>query len=158
MTTRRAAGFGSPLLAALVAAVTVPASNAWASARALDGDDVLLDGQDYRIMAVDTPEPGQVCKDGSGVDYDCGAKAKAALESILVGRSVRCVSIKRDRKRAIANCLVGDLDVATALVRSGWGLVRRDFIADSATAREAVEVAVGKPNIEPEARDARSKP
>jgi hypothetical protein len=75
---------------------------------------------------VDAFEPGQICKDNQGADYDCGARAKQALEEIIGNQPVQCEPFKgQDRK--FSRCSAGNVDLEVAIVRAGWAFPRRDF-------------------------------
>ena len=91
-----------------------------------DGDDIIIDGRDHRFVTVDAFEPGQTCKDGQGLEYDCGARAKHTLETIVGKQPVECQEFKEgDRK--FSRCRAGNVDLEIALVRAGWAFPRRDF-------------------------------
>jgi succinoglycan biosynthesis protein ExoI len=49
--------------------------------RIVDGDTLAVDGMPERIRlyGIDAPEDGQFCFDLQRVEYDCGARASAAL-------------------------------------------------------------------------------
>lgn len=96
---------------------------------ALDGDDIIIDGQDYRLEGVDAFEGNQVCEIAQRV-WRCGDQAKAALAAIIEGRTVACIPTgKRHRNRLIANCTADGLDVEAEMVRRGWVVVRPDFLS-----------------------------
>jgi endonuclease YncB( thermonuclease family) len=117
---------------------------------AYDGDDIMIEGQDYRLEAVDAVEDYQRCEDADGLTYHCGAAAKVALQAILGGRDVQCTKTGRKHgKRLIANCRAGDLDVEAEIVRVGWAHVRPDFIPRKAA--RITELCA----IEAEARDSK---
>lgn len=123
---RRFAASGIISIAALLTA-EFPAA---AEAIALDGDDLIIDGQDYRLEGIDAFEGSQGCQSASGQIHRCGEEAKAALAGVINGRSVACIPTgKRHRNRLIANCTAGDLDIEAEMVRSGWAFVRPDFLS-----------------------------
>ena len=102
---------------------------------ALDGDDIIINGQDYRLEGVDAFEGNQVCRTTDGQAELCGDRASAALAAILAERQVTCTPTgKRHRKRLIANCTAAGLDVEAELVRSGWAFVRPDFLSPARAA------------------------
>lgn len=104
-------------------------------ATAHDGDDLLINGQDYRLSGIDAFESGQTCNSGTEVAIDCGSKAKEALSIIVEGKQVTCRDIgERAGKRVVAICSVARLDIQEEMVRIGWAFVRPDF-AGSRTAR-----------------------
>lgn len=121
---------GSHLIGlSLLAVVALTISHgAFAASSVKDGDDVVIDDKDYRVLGVDAFEEGQSCQDDKGQAYDCGVKAKAALESFVGGRPIECVVTKPKDGRLIANCTTGGEDIGTAIIRSGWGFTRRDFL------------------------------
>jgi endonuclease YncB( thermonuclease family) len=101
-------------------------ANVLADTQVKDGDDIIIDGQDYRFVTVDAFEQHQTCKDDKGSDYDCGARAKKALEEIIGNQLVQCQSFKGD-DRKISRCSAGNVDLEVAIVRAGWAFPRRDF-------------------------------
>ena len=70
-----------------------------------DGDDIIIDGQDYRFVTVDAFEPDQICSDERGADYDCGTRAKNALQELIGTQSVVCEPLK-DTDRKYSRCRV----------------------------------------------------
>ena len=115
-----------------VALALIPiASVASADVVVHDGDDIIIDGRGFRLERVDAFELGQKCSNSQGSLYDCGARAKAALKSILRRPNVKCVARgKKSGKVLIANCLAGGQNVEEVLIRSGWALVRPDLISN----------------------------
>jgi endonuclease YncB( thermonuclease family) len=103
---------------------------------ALDGDDIIIDGQDYRLEGVDAFEGSQVCEIVQGQVSPCGDQARAALAAIISGRTVICSPTgKRHRDRLIANCTADGLDIEAEMVRRGWVLVRPDFLSPKRAAQ-----------------------
>ena len=92
----------------------------------IDGDDLLLDGNDNRLSGIDAFEKDQHC--GA---VACGVEAQKMLASIVAGKEVTCQDTgKRDGQRIIALCSVGELDIQEQMVMSGWALTRPDFAGD----------------------------
>lgn len=132
------------IAAGLCAAAALPAL---AEPMALDGDDIIINGQDYRLEGVDAFEGNQVCRASDGQVQLCGRQAKAALSALLAGAHVTCVPTgKRHKTRLIANCSAGGLDVEAELVRSGWALVRPDFLSPARAAELCAIEAQAKAN------------
>lgn len=129
--------------------LTLLATDASAEALVKDGDDLIIEGQDYRLFGVDAFEEGQICKDDAHQEYDCGKRAKAALEQLIEGKSVRCTKVYKRGKRDIANCVANDVDVGLALIREGWAFTRPDFLKQ----RPAREIELC--SAEKEAREAK---
>jgi endonuclease YncB( thermonuclease family) len=89
-------------------------------AKVIDGDTLWVDRTKIRLCGIDAPERN---KPG-------GSEATRYLKTITKGRDVRCVVVGsgtpcdgRSRRtsydRIIAQCFVGDADLAASLVRSG---------------------------------------
>jgi endonuclease YncB( thermonuclease family) len=85
-----------------------------------DGDTFDLAGVRIRLCGIDAPERGEA---GSSA-------ATAALRAIVSGQSVRCIQVgggtacdgrsaPTNRGRVVAQCFVGDQDIAASLVRNG---------------------------------------
>ncbi len=106
-----------------------------AETAAFDGDDIIIDGQDYRLEGVDAFEGNQTCEIAHGQPSPCGDRAKRALAAIIEGRTVICIPTgKRHGDRLIANCTTEGLDIEAELVRRGWAFVRPDFISSDRAA------------------------
>ncbi len=87
-----------------------------------DGDSLVVLSDDreieVRLAEVDAPESGQ----------PYGHRAKQALSALVFGKSVRLVPTDRDRYgRTVGRIFVGDVDVASELVRSGAVWVYRQY-------------------------------
>lgn len=97
-------------------------------ATAQDGDDVILNGTDFRLQAIDALEKEQSCTDKTGASVPCGRIAKAELDAILKGKQVECKpSGQRDGNRVIGQCFASGVSVEHEMVRKGWAFVRPDF-------------------------------
>jgi endonuclease YncB( thermonuclease family) len=97
-------------------------------ATAHDGDDIILNGTDFRLQAIDALEKDQTCEDRTGAAVPCGRIAKAELDAILKGKQVECKpSGQRDGNRVIGQCFASGVSVEHEIVRRGWAFVRPDF-------------------------------
>lgn len=108
--------------------------------RVLDGDSLIFDGLELRLFNIDAFETEQLCRDSSGAEYRCGIEATKALVQIIAGRSVTCEGRIRDRYgRPLVRCRIGDLDLAEAMVLSGWAVAewRADYKPEQEMARAA---------------------
>lgn len=94
-----------------------------------DGDSFTLGGQRIRLYAIDAPEHGQICQDGSGQPYDCGQAARAALQAMLKRPGLGCASPASDRYgRTLAVCSVeGIEDIGKAQVAAGHAIALREY-------------------------------
>ena len=94
-------------------------------ASVIDGDTIRIHGERVRFNGIDAPETTQLCRDGSGKSYRCGAKSAAALDDLLKRSSpTRCEFVERDRyARFVGNCFRADgTSVQELLVRGGWAM------------------------------------
>lgn len=109
------------------------------AAKALEGDSLLIDGQEIRLFGIDAPDAGQTCQNLRGATYDCYATASKELDAVLKDQVARCVVKLTPRKeRTLATCTVQGKDIAAIMVRVGWALAYRrltfDYVRDEALA------------------------
>lgn len=112
-------------MVALAAGLPQPGAAAELRGRAIivDGDTLEIAYRRVRLFGIDAPEMSQQCLSADEQRYPCGEAARQALERIIAGREVSCVQRGRDRRdAALAVCRAGDLDLAAAMVRSGWAI------------------------------------
>ena len=119
------------LVVGLLLSVPAPSIAAAGSASGrvsvIDGDTLELHGERIRLAAIDAPEARQTCR-RDGETWPCGRRAAFALADFLGSRSVTCRWRERDRwRRAVATCMVGDVDVGGWLVEQGWALAFRRY-------------------------------
>jgi endonuclease YncB( thermonuclease family) len=98
-------------------------SAAASEVRVVDGDTLRLGAITVRLAGLDAPERGQDCHRADGSRYDCGEAAARHLASLVHRRAVACDTLGRDRYgRAIAVCRAEGVDLAEAMVASGWAI------------------------------------
>ncbi|RNJ61709.1 MAG: thermonuclease family protein [Porphyrobacter sp. IPPAS B-1204] len=128
---------------AIIAAISLPALASAnvieGKAEVIDGDSLRVDGTEIRLFGVDAPEYTQTCFDNGAV-VPCGVMAKDALEGLIGGGVLICVSQETDAYgRAVARCRTSGVDVGDALVASGWATAFRrysdEYVAAEARAR-----------------------
>lgn len=128
---------------AIIAAISLPtlaaANLIEGKAEVIDGDSLRVAGMEVRLFGVDAPEYAQTCFD-NGATVPCGAMAKDALEGLIGGGVLVCVSHDTDTYgRAVARCRTSGADVGDALVSSGWATAFRrysdEYVAAEARAR-----------------------
>lgn len=128
---------------AIIAAISLPtlaaANVIEGKAEVIDGDSLRVAGTEVRLFGVDAPEYAQTCFD-NGAAVPCGAMAKDALEGLIGGGVLVCVSHETDTYgRAVARCMTSGVDVGDALVSSGWATAFRrysdEYVAAEARAR-----------------------
>jgi endonuclease YncB( thermonuclease family) len=94
-------------------------------ASVVDGDTIDIHGERVRFNGIDAPESSQLCLDGSGNKYRCGAASAIALADFLATSvPVTCSFVDRDRYgRFVGDCHLANGDgVQDWLVSSGYAL------------------------------------
>ena len=85
-----------------------------------DGDTFrCTDGARIRLSAIDAPEMPGACREGRSCAPGDPYKAKAALESMIAGRTVQCMPAGTSYNRRVAWCSVNGADLSCAMLRSG---------------------------------------
>lgn len=93
------------------------------TARAIDGDTLVLDGAHVRIQGIDAPELHQECAREDGRPWPCGAAARRAMADLVAKGAVACAwSGRDDYDRPLARCLAGGRDLGAQMVRGGYAL------------------------------------
>ncbi len=89
-------------------------------AKALTGDTMLIGDRRIVLAGIEAPETRQSCRTERGGKWQCGRSALTALRRITGYDSVECsVSRTDDAGRKIADCIVGEKNIAAELVKSG---------------------------------------
>ena len=130
----------SATLAALLLASAVSAqADVVGTARVIDGDTIVVDGEHVRLRGIDAPETNQTCT-AYGQQWACGRMAAQWLTEYLRGRQVDCVGHARDRYgRLLAVCYAGGEDINERLVRE-------DERSTTASTRSTISRRKPKPN------------
>lgn len=93
----------------------------------IDGDSLIVEGEEIRLMGIDAPEIRQKCK-LNGESWKCGFAAQDALFRMIQGRKVHCIHHKRDRyKRRLSTCYADDINLNAEMVRSGYAVTYRNM-------------------------------
>ena len=102
----------------------------WATA--VTGDTIRLQRRIVRLWGVDAPEFNQHCEDPNGKPFLCGDEAHSALSELVKQDRVVCIDIAPEaqgaslsaerRRRYVATCYIGDINLNATLVRKGWAL------------------------------------
>lgn len=89
------------------------------TAHAIDGDSIVINGEEMRIKGMDAPEYRQTCTE-AGREVDCGKRAAAAMKRWLQRGPVYCYGSERDRyNRLLVVCRVNGVDIGRDLVLQG---------------------------------------
>ncbi|WP_159716150.1 thermonuclease family protein [Geminicoccus flavidas] len=89
-------------------------------ARVIDGDTIAVGNKVIRLLDIDAPVLAQKC-DGHRSSRACGKASADALAAKVGTAAVECVPAQRDDyDRILARCSVGDEDLSTWSVSSGW--------------------------------------
>ena len=128
------------LIAFLIPSAAALADSWTGVPRIIDGDSLDFNGRELRLFNIDAFETPQTCWAADGTEYRCGLETTRALMEIIAGRSVTCEGRIRDRYgRPLVRCSIGDLDLAEAMVLSGWALAewKPDYRREQELARTA---------------------
>lgn len=132
------------LISALVGCIAV---SSWAAemlavvgqARVVDATVLLIDDHRIQLDGVYGPLSNDVCF-VDAAEWSCGLEAKQALAERLAEKAVACDGLRRlDDGALLAQCKVGDEDVAQWLVDNGWalGAPAGAYVGAETTARSA---------------------
>jgi len=89
--------------------------------RALEGDLLSVAGTQVRLMGIDAPDPGQMCRNRYGHELDCFTIARDVLANLIKDQEVECTVADEDRRRQKqGECRVRGIDLGGAMVARGW--------------------------------------
>lgn len=98
------------LVFCLLSALPAGAQDIIGPVRVIDGDTIDVQGVRVRLWGIDAPEAGTVAGDA----------ATAFLRALTDGETVSCRDTGgRSYRRIVAQCFIGDLDIADALIDAG---------------------------------------
>jgi endonuclease YncB( thermonuclease family) len=90
-----------------------------------DGDTFrCTSGVRVRLSSIDAPEMPGSCRQGRQCVPGDPFAAKAALSSLIAGRTVQCEAVGKTYGRIAAWCSVGGIDLSCAMVQSGHAIRR----------------------------------
>jgi len=125
-------------------------------ASVIDGDTIDIHGERIRFNGIDAPESSQLCKDGGGHNYRCGASAANALADFLAASSpTTCEFVEWDQYgRFVGNCSRADgASVQSWLVRNGhamdWPRYSNGAFADDQRAARAEKLGIWQGEFQP---------
>ncbi|MFO0996643.1 MAG: thermonuclease family protein [Alphaproteobacteria bacterium] len=121
--------------------VSVRADDLAGAAHSIDGDTIVVLGEQIRLFGIDAPEVQQLCQ-RQGSYWPCGVAAAHALAQKVVGRDVICRPRAHDRHwRVFGICYVDGEDLNAWVVREGWALAYRRHSMDYVEAEEEAKAA-----------------
>jgi len=95
---------------------------------AVEGDLLTIDGTPVRLMGIDAPDPGQMCKNRYGRELDCFRIATAVLANLVKDEEVTCTIAEQDRNgQKMGECRVRGVDLGAAMVSRGWAFAYRSL-------------------------------
>ncbi len=87
----------------------------------LDGDSILINGENVRLKGIDAPEYMQICYEGKK-EIKCGKQSKKFLQSLIKGK-IECKKEGKDKyNRWLATCYCNGKDLAEQMVAEGYAL------------------------------------
>jgi endonuclease YncB( thermonuclease family) len=113
------------------------------TAKVREGDTVVIGTNRIRLGGIDAPSVDQLCLNGQGERWTCGAAARDELIKHADNKNWTChASQNHDRRgRLVARCEVDGEDIQKWMVRNGWALAyvrfSHDYEEDEKAAREA---------------------
>lgn len=124
----------------LRAILTPRAATAVGQARVIDADTLEIGNRRIRLLGVDAPDRGQICRDATEEGWPCGAQARLVLADFLGTGTVSCRIASWDRyDRDLGHCALEGADLGDWLVRHGWAIPHEDGESAYEAARRAAE-------------------
>ncbi|HET6620427.1 MAG TPA: thermonuclease family protein [Dongiaceae bacterium] len=149
-----------PLLFVAIVAVTCPhasdADSLRGTARVVDGDSIVVDGQRVHILDVGAPEDAQLCfRKAQAIEQGarrCGREAAAALADWIGSQTVTCDTTGRGiRKAWLARCTVAGRDLGEWLAAEGWAVPslhrKCEIVRDAADKARAARLGIWSRNF-----------
>lgn len=104
--------------------------NLFAQTQVIDGDDIIINNQKFRLFGIDAPEFNQFCEDKNQKSYPCGMRAKNYLNKIVTA-STYCKKKEIDKyNRIIAICYNQEEDINAKMVKQGWAVAYTRYADD----------------------------
>ena len=91
-----------------------------------DGDTLTVQGQKYRLHAIDAPELAQTCQADTG-KWACGQKAKDLLVALTANKTVSRTNEDNSYDRIVGQCFVDGKDIGEQMVQKGYAVAYRHF-------------------------------
>ena len=118
----------APLLLVLFLMTAGPAfadGNLQGRPRVLSGDQLRIGKTQVQLFGLDAPEMDQYCENEYGRPYRCGVMSLDQLKGMIGPNTISCVPEGVDEEnRVLAVCYVGDMNINSRMVRTGWAVAR----------------------------------
>lgn len=127
---------------ATVPTVSAPTDVVTGKAKALTGDIMMVGDTKIVLKGIEAPDIRQYCKTSSGRRWSCGRDALNALRRVTGYDTLECTVDGADKSgRKLADCVIGEKNIAAELVRQGHAFARGGFFTtygkEEQEAREA---------------------
>jgi endonuclease YncB( thermonuclease family) len=92
-------------------------------ANVINGDTINLGNRYVKLYGVVAPISNQTCADSRGRSYACGQESARWLKRWISGQEIECRVLHQDsRGNIVGVCMIGQYDIAAALVNAGWAV------------------------------------
>jgi endonuclease YncB( thermonuclease family) len=96
--------------------------------RAIAGDTIAFGRVHVRLSGIAAPESDQTCSNAAGDLYACATLAASALLRLVDGEHIICRADSSNlKRRLLARCWRGDLDLGREMVREGQAIAYPHF-------------------------------
>lgn len=98
------------------------------SYKIIDGDSLVVKGQEIRLLGIDAPEYRQICNLKDGSEYFCGKKSRSHLVKLAKAGKLTCTGSDEDKyQRLLAVCRAGNIDINAQMISDGWAVSYGDY-------------------------------
>jgi endonuclease YncB( thermonuclease family) len=93
-------------------------------AYAIDGDSLMVAGNEVRLFGIDAPEYSQKCLNADNIEYPCGMMAKKYTSDLVKNKEVTCYyHIKDFYNRYLAKCYIDNIEIYKTLLKNGMAII-----------------------------------
>ncbi len=103
----------------------------------IDGDSLVVNGQEIRLLGIDAPEYRQMCVMENETSYPCGKQSRSHLSRLAKKGKLECKGWEEDKyQRLLAICTVNELELNVQMVIDGWAVSYGDYGREEASAKK----------------------
>ena len=103
----------------------------------IDGDSLVVKGQEIRLLGIDAPEYRQTCTLKTREIYPCGKQARLHLVKLANSGELRCKGWEEDKyQRLLAICDVNGVELNSSMVSDGWAVSYGDYEVEESNAKK----------------------